>query len=405
MKKMSLFSRTDDNNQMKSILQKNYSEYYERTYNLLKSFIVKYNLDYTVEQLYNELCDKNWIKTEYSKLFPKLAYITDFTLESKLLKLDLLPKDSKVTVESLPSEILKYTKLNNSNKHLYRLKTNLDILSYTYKLTILTSGEDLVAILPQNGGYFKFDGCIISDDVITSKELTVSEALALGFTDVINKRIMPSLPNNTSDSESDMIRDTLKEDILSIDSSIVLCDTITKLISKTDVSYIPNFDSVESFKEALLNANWSIVNKYRSNILVVKCDILGVCNKYTLKELNTETNLALVKSEDGSIRLCVLDIPSKLNKELFVVIKLDKYRRGTILDIDVGGIFNTNSNLVSCTNNNTIISLDEAKALGFTSAIRYDPTKYHLNYERLLQEKKTRNYLNSSEELSNFLDM
>lgn len=389
MEKMRLFNENKVNEAVIKILKNNYSNNHERTFNLLKGFIMKYNLEYTVEELYTNLLNSNWEIEVYSELFSKYVYCTKMKINSRLMSINELENTPNLEVEEINNKILRLNDINNSESiNIYRVRTNKVSENYTYQIALIVTDGLILAIIPRNGGELKFDGCRLLHEKILDKSISVSEAKKLGFTHAVGNLNIKSEQTKKGLIESEQIMKSLAKDIASIDETTMIGSKLLKMLHDGRVLDKEQINSLEEFKDRLLNSYWSAVIKYRSDIFVLTCDIYGYCDKYTLNEINNDDILVLGNNLNGDMSIFVINKGKKSNQKLHVLVKKNDSNNFTILDLDIGGIFNIESNLLDDKAKVKVINLERVKELGFTSVQNVEIPKNSKEYKYLAKEKR-----------------
>lgn len=389
MEKMRLFNTNNVNEVVVKILKNNYSNNYERTFNVLKGFIMKYNLEYTVEELYNNLLKSDWEMEVYSELFPEYVYCTKMKINSRLMPINELDNTHNLEVEEINNKILRLNDINNSESvSIYRVRTNKVSESYTYQIALIVADGLILTIIPRNGGELKFDGCRLLHEKILDKNISVSEAKKLGFTHAVGNLNIKSEQTKKGLIESEQIRKSLTKDIKNIDETTMIGSKLLKLLHDGRVFDKEKINNLEEFKDRLLNSYWSAVMRYRSDIFVLTCDIYGYCDKYTLKEINNNDILVLGSNLNGNTSIFVINKGKKSNQKLHVLVKKNDSNNFTILDLDIGGIFNIESNLLDNKFKVKVINLEQVKELGFTSVQDIEIPKNSKEYKYLAKEKR-----------------
>lgn len=390
MEKMRLFNTNNVNEMVVKILKNNYSNNHERTFNVLKGFILKYNLEYTVEELYNNLLNSNWEMEVYSELFPKYVYCTKMKINSRLMPINELENTPNLEVEEINNKILRLNNnINNSeSSNIYRVRTNKVSENYTYQIALIVTDDIILSLIPRNGGELKFDGCRLLHGKILEKNISVNEAKKLGFTHAVGNLNIKSEQTKKGLIESEQIRKSLTKDIRNIDETTMIGSKLLKLLHDGRIFDKEKINNLEEFKDRLLNSYWSALMKYREDILVLTCDIYGYCDKYTLNEINTNDILVLGSNLNGDTSIFVINKGRKPNQKLHVLVKKNDSNNFTILDLDIGGIFNIESNLLDDKVKVKLINLERVKELGFTSVQDIEIPKNSKEYKYLAKEKR-----------------
>lgn len=403
MEKMRLFNTNNVNEAVIEILKNNYSNNHERTFNVLKGFIMKYNLEYTVEELYNNLLNSNWDGVVYSEFFPKYVYCTEMKINDRLMLIDELEDNSKLEVEEIDSKILRFGSTSNQkSSNAYRVRTNKVSDNYTNQIALIVKNGVILTIVPRNGGELKFDGCRLLPERILSNTINVNEAKRLGFTYAIGNLNIKSEQTKKGSIESEQIRKYLTKDINSIDDTTMIGSKLLKMLHDGRISDNEPINSLDEFRNRLLSSYWSILRRYRADILVLTCDIYGYCDKYTLNEINRDDILVLGNNLNGGVSIFVINKGRKSNQKLHVLVKENPNNSYTILDLDIGGVFNIDSNLLDDKVKGKIVSLEQVKELGFTSVQDIEIPKNSKEYKYLSKEKRIFDeYINMKEITSN----
>lgn len=377
MEKMTVYTETSQEreirNSVSDLIDKNINEETSVGFKkVIEKLITEYYLTFNNENDFIEkLKTLTWEVRRYSEVFNTPVFSAELDGISRVIALDKLPEDTLFKIVDITELCKKLSANKPSHTNGYRLVTSSDIIGYSNRISIFMDQSTIVGMLPENSGEICYDACLITERKINPRVIDKETAIKYGFTHAVNtKKSLGGIKTVEINKDAVKFREVIINQLSELEITAYLTNKLKQLISNNArCNFYPQYSDITKLKHDLALADWSVISE-QNDLVLLSCNILGRCNRFSLSKLNNADKL-VVRSDGIARNMKVLHLVNRMAKsevKTCALLRLvgEQYK---LIDLDIGGIFNTKSIDLPNMTEDQVVSIKEAKSLGFTNAI------------------------------------
>lgn len=377
MEKMTVYTETSQESEIRNsvsdLIDKNINEENAMGFKkVIEKLITEYYLTFNNESDFVEkLKSLEWDVRPYSKIFNTPVFSAELDGVSRVIELEKLAENTLFKIIDI-TELCKKLNVNTSiNMNGYRLITSSDVVGYSNRISIFMDQSTIIGMLPYNSGEICYDACLLTERKINPRVIDKETAIKYGFTHAVNtKKSLNGVRTLEVNRDSVRFREIIINQLSELEITAYLINKLKQLIGNNlCCNFYPQYSDVDKLKHDLALADWNVISE-QNDLVLLSCNILGRCNRFSLSKL-TNVDKLVVRSDGIARNMKVLHLVNKMAKSDVKTCALLRLVEGKykLIDLDIGGIFNTKSIDLPNMTEDQVVSIKEAKSLGFTNTI------------------------------------